>query len=158
MIPGSSNSRWSLSRQPGRSFLVAATLAAVGLLVAHPSRSHAQDSGTSMAQRAVNALTDDQQSAAKSALCSAVASQISNPSAATPSDLSSSGVISAAAATFASNMKLPLSSATPMLQGYVSQHATEILTSCAASNATGGITSKIPGASSIPSIPKMPSY
>ncbi len=134
-------------------------LAALALLVAYPAGLPAQDTGSSMAQTAQQAagtLTGDQQSAANSALCSAIGSQIPNPAAAAPSDLSSPAVISTAASTFAGSTNLPLPSATSMLQGYVAQHATDILASCAVSNATSGLTSKIPGASSMPSLPKMP--
>ena len=114
------------------------------------------DAGSSTAQTAQQApatLTGDQQSAANKALCSAIGSQVPNPAAAAPSDLSSSAVISAAASTFAGSTNLPLPSATSMLQGYVAQHATDILASCAVDNATSGVTSKIPGASSLPSMP-----
>jgi hypothetical protein len=38
----------------------------------------------------------------------------------------------------------------------VAQHGTDILASCATSNATSGLTSKLPAAGSFPSIPKMP--
>jgi hypothetical protein len=38
----------------------------------------------------------------------------------------------------------------------VSQHGSDILASCATSNVTGGLTSKVPGAGSLPSIPKLP--
>jgi hypothetical protein len=102
------------------------------------------------------AMTDDQQSAANSALCSVVGKQVPNPASASPSLLSSRSVITAAASIFASSVHLPLPDATTMLQGYVSQHASDVLASCAVSNATGGVTSKIPGASSMPSIPNVP--
>lgn len=101
---------------------------------------------------AASALTGSQQTAANSALCSALASHTPNPAAASPSALSDPSVISTAAASFAGSTSLPLPSATSMLQGYVAQHATDILASCAVSNAT----SKIPGASSLPSVPSMP--
>jgi hypothetical protein len=133
--------------------------AGLALLAARPTPARAQASGSSMAQsaqQAVGSLTGEQQSAANSALCSAVGSQVPNPAAASPSLLSSPSIISAAASTFASSVHLPLPSATSMLQGYVSQHGSDILASCAASNVTGGLTSKIPGASSMPSIPKLP--
>jgi hypothetical protein len=126
------------------------------LCAAYPSGLRAQDAGSSMAptaQQAAGALTGDQQSAANKALCSAIGSQVPNPAAAAPSDLSSSAVISAAASMFAGSTNLPLPSATSMLQGYVAQHATGILASCAVSNATSGVSSKIPGASSLPSMP-----
>ena len=60
------------------------------------------------------------------------------------------------AATFAGSTHLPLPDSTNLLKGYVAQHATDILASCAASNATSGLTSKLPGASSMPSVPKWP--
>ena len=142
--------RWS--RQ---SALCAVIVAGLALLVACPAELRAQDAGSAMPQAAA-ALTSDQQSAANSALCSALGSQVPNPAAAAPSDLSSPGVLSAAATTFAGSTQLPLPSATSMLQGYVAQHATDILASCAVSNAAGGLTSKIPGASGMPSMPSMP--
>jgi hypothetical protein len=40
------------------------------------------------------------------------------------------------------------------LKGYVSQHASDIFSSCAANSAAGALPSKIPGASDLPSIPK----
>jgi hypothetical protein len=159
MIAQLSMSQWSISYWSRKSVLSAAIVAFV-FLAAYPARLRAQDTGSSMpqaAQQAAGALTGDQQTAANSALCSAIGSQVPNPAEAAPSVLSSPAVISAAASTFASSMKLPLPSATSMLQGYVSQHASDILASCAFSNATSGLTSKIPGASSsMPSMPKMP--
>jgi len=148
-----------------QSALFAIVGTAFAFLAAYPAGLHAQDAGSSMpqtdagsstaqtAQQAAGALTGDQQSAANKALCGAIGSQLPNPTAAAPSDLSSSAVISAAASTFAGSTNLPLPSATSMLQGYVAQHATHILASCAVSNATSGVTSKIPGTSSLPSIP-----
>jgi len=152
-------STYQWSRQ---SALVAVIVAALAFIVTFPVGLRAQDTGSSMpqaAQQAAATLTSDQQSAANSALCSAIGSQVPNPAAAAPSDLSSPGVMTAAASTFAGSTQLPLPSATSMLQGYVAQHATDILASCALSNATGGLTSKIPGASAsgIPSMPSMPS-
>ena len=155
MISELSISEWSISRWSRRTALFVA-IAACAFLAAHPARLRAQDTGSSMAQQAAVALTGDQQSLANRALCSALGSQVPNPAAATPSVLSSSGVISAAAAMFASGAKLPLPSATSMLQGYVAQHASDILASCAVSNATSGVAAKIPGASGMPSMPKMP--
>ena len=134
-----------------------AILATLALLLAWPARLRAQDTGTSIpqaAQQAAAALTGDQQSAAKSALCSAIGSRFPNPATADPSALSDPGVMSAAASTFAGSTHLPLPSATDMLKGYVAQHATDILASCAVSNATGGLTSQVPG--NMPSMPKMP--
>ena len=157
MISKLSTSQWFTLRGFRQSALFAIVGAA--LLVSYPAKLRAQDTGSSMppaAAQAAGALTGDQQSAANKALCSAIGSQVANPAAAAPSDLSSPGVISAAASTFAGSTSLPLPSATSMLQGYVSQHATDILASCAVSNATGGVTSKIPGASSLPSVPSVP--
>ncbi|HEY6418608.1 MAG TPA: hypothetical protein VIX59_06355 [Candidatus Binataceae bacterium] len=132
----------------------------MAVLVTYPAGLRAQDTGSSMmpqaAQQAATALTGDQQTAANSALCSALGSQVPNPATAAPSVLSSPSVISTAAATFAGSTSLPLPSATSMLQGYVAQHATDILASCAVSNATSGLTSKIPAA--MPSMPAMPNY
>jgi hypothetical protein len=114
-------------------------------------------------QQAAAALTGDQQSAANSALCSAIGSHFPNPASAGPSALSDPGVISAAASSFAGSTNLPLAGATDMLKGYVAQHATDILASCATTNATNAagsaassVTSKIPGAGSLPSVPNMP--
>ena len=114
-------------------------------------------------QPAAAALTGDQQSAANSALCSAIGSHIPNPAAAGPSALSDPSVMSAAASSFAGSTNLPLAGATDMLKGYVAQHATDILASCATANATSAagsaassMTSKIPGAGSLPSVPNMP--
>ena len=149
-----------------------AVIATLALLMACATESRAQLSSyipavpqapqtvTSTApQQAAAALTGDQQSAANSALCSAIGSHFPNPAAAGPSALSDPGVMSTAASTFAGSTKLPLSGATDMLKGYVAQHASDILASCATSNAAsaaGGVTSKIPGAGSLPSVPNMP--
>jgi len=136
-----------------------AAVAALALLVVGSAKLRAQDTGSSMsgtAQQAAGTLTGDQQSAAKSALCSAVQSHFPNLESASPSSLSDPSVMSTAASTFAGSTHLSLSSATDMLKGYVSQHASDIFASCAASSATSGLPSKIPGASSLPSIPKWP--
>jgi hypothetical protein len=142
--------RWS------RRLVLTNIAAAVALLGARPAPLSAQVGESSMAQSAVGALTGEQQTAANSALCSAIGNQVPNPAAASPSLLSSQSIISAAATMFASSVHLPLPSATTLLQGYVSQHASDILASCATNNVTGGLTSKIPGASNLPSIPKLP--
>jgi hypothetical protein len=67
------------------------------------------------AQEAATALSSVQQSAAKSALCSAIASKFPNPAAAGPSALSDPGVLSTAASSFAGSTHLPLPSATDIL-------------------------------------------
>src|SRR6266481_1634957 len=135
-----------------------AILVTLALLVSCSAKLRAQDTGLSIpgVPQQAAALTGDQQSAATKALCSAVGSHFLNPASAGPSALSDPAVMSAAASTFAGITKLPLSSATDLLKGYVSQHATDILASCATSNASGSLTSKLPGAGSLPSVPKMP--
>ena len=97
-----------------------------------------QDAGSAAAapQQAAAALTGDQQSAANSALCSAIGSHFPNPASAGPSALSDPAVMSTAASSFAGSTELPLSGATDMLKGFVAQHATDILASCATANAT----------------------
>lgn len=159
MTSQSSTSQWSVSCGSRKSVLFVAVVAMFAFLIAYPAGSFAQDSASSMtqsAQQAASSLTGSQQSAANSALCSAVGSQVPNAASADPSVLSSPAVMSTAATTFAGSTSLPLASATTMLQSYVAAHATDILASCAVGNATGGLTSKIPGASSMPSMPKMP--
>jgi len=132
-------------------------IAALALLAACATELRAQISSYMPAvPSAAQALTGGQQSAANSALCSAIGSHFPNPAAAGPSALSDPAVMSTAASSFAGSSNLPLSSATDMLKGYVAQHATDILASCATSNATSGLTSKIPGAGSLPSVPNMP--
>ena len=128
-------------------------IATLGLTVACATELRAQISSyLPAAPSAAQALTGGQQSAANSALCSALGSHFPNPAAAGPSALSDPAVMSTAASSFAGSTSLPLSSATDMLKGYVAQHATDILASCA----TSGVTSKIPGAGSLPSVPNMP--
>ena len=128
-------------------------IVAVGLTVACATELRAQISNyLPAAPSAAQALTGDQQSAANSALCSAIGSHFPNPAAAGPSALSDPAVMSTAASSFAGSTSLPLSSATDMLKGYVARHATDILASCA----TSGVTSKIPGTGSLPSVPNMP--
>lgn len=141
--------------QSSKRSIVIATLA---LLMACATESRAQISSyiPSAPGQAAQALTGSQQSAANSALCSAIGSHFPNPAAAGPSALSDPAVMSTAATSFAGSTSLPLSSATDMLKGYVAQHATDILATCATSNATSGLTLKIPGGGSLPSVPKMP--
>ena len=152
-----------MSTQWSKRSVIIATLA---ILVACATESRAQLSSyipaapqsltPAVPQQAAQALTGDQQTAANSALCSAIGSHVPNPTSAGPSALSDPTVMSAAASSFAGSTKLPLSSATDLLKGYVSQHATDILASCATSNATSGLTSGLPGVGSLPSVPKMP--
>ncbi len=133
-------------------------IAALALLFTGATELRAQISSYIPAapSQAAQALTGGQQSAANSALCSALASHFPNPAAAGPSALSDPSVMSTAAASFAGTSSLSLSSATALLKGYVAQHATDILASCATSSATSGLTSKIPGAGSLPKVPSMP--
>ena len=142
------NTQWS------KRSVIIATLA---ILVACATESRAQISSyMPSAPSQAQALTGGQQSAANSALCSAIGSHVPNPAAASPSALSDPTVMSTAAASFAGSSSLPLPSATTLLQGYVAQHATDIIASCAVSNATGGLGSKLPGTGSLPSVPNMP--
>jgi hypothetical protein len=137
---------------------LSAIIATLALLVACATNLRAQISSYIPAapQQAAQALTGDQQTAANSALCSAMGSHFPNPASAGPSALSDPAVMTTAASAFAGSTNLPLSSATDMLKGYVSQHATDILASCATGSVTSGITSKVPGAGSLPSVPTMP--
>lgn len=144
------NLQWS-----GRSVRFVVLVATLGFVLGSAVASSAQY-GLGAVTQSAQGLTGDQQSAANRALCAAVGSQVPNPAAASPSLLSSPSVISTAASTFSGSTHLPLPSATSMLQTYVAEHATDILASCAVNNAAGGITSKIPGASSLPSVPSMP--
>ena len=112
--------------------------------------------GVLLAQDSPMTLTGDQQSAAKSALCSAIASKFPNPATAGPSALSDPSVLATAASSFAGSTKIPLPSATDMIKTYAMQHATDILGSCAAGSATSGLTSQIPGGSGLPSMPSVP--
>ncbi|MBI3759496.1 MAG: hypothetical protein HY269_07040 [Deltaproteobacteria bacterium] len=108
------------------------------------------------AQDAPVSLTGDQQLAAKSALCSAIASRFPNPATAGPSAVTDPGVLTTAASSFAGSTNLPLPSATDMIKSYAMQHATEVLGSCAGGSVTGGMVPQIPGAGSMPSMPSMP--
>src|SRR5882672_144481 len=110
--------------------------------------------GGALGQQAESAMSGGQVSAAKSALCSAIASKFPNPAAAGPSALSDPSVLSTAASSFAGSTHMPLASATDMIKAYAMQHATDILGSCATGTGTSGVVPQIPGASGLPSIPK----
>src|SRR5712672_1734317 len=131
---------------------LSATLVTLALLVSCSTKLRAQDAGLSVpgVPQQAAALTGDQQSAATKALCSAVGSHFPNPASAGPSALSDPAVMSTAASSFAGSTNLPLPGATDLLKGYVAQHATDILASCAANNATGGLTSILRGAGGLP--------
>src|SRR5262249_23677539 len=111
--------------------------------------------GTNDSNSEVAALTPDQQPAANSALCSALSKVVWSPSSATAATLVEPAVLSVASSAFANSTHLPLGAATGMLKGYASQHAKDILASCAVSNATKGLSSELP-TSNVPSMPKMP--
>jgi hypothetical protein len=134
----------------------AALVVALVLLLPCPVRLRAQRLGNlapDAGQQAASVLTGDQQSLANKALCSALGSQVPDPSSASPSLLSNPSVMSVAASSFAVSSKLPLPSATTLLKGYVAQHATDIVASCAVTNASGGLTSKVPRMNHAPSMP-----
>ena len=119
--------------------VLSAIILTFAALAAGPTELRAQDAGGStpgVPQQAAAVLTGDQQSAANSALCSALGSHFPNTASVGPSALSDPAVMYAAASSFAGSTHLPLPSATELLKGYVAQHATNILASCATSNAT----------------------
>jgi hypothetical protein len=132
----------------------AAVIAALAFLLVYPVELRGQSVGSLMPNAAPAALTGGQQSLANKALCSALGSHVPDPASANPSALSSPVVMTTAASSFAGSAHLPLPSATGLLKGYVAQHATDILASCAINNATSGLTGKIPGAGQLPSMPK----
>ncbi len=108
------------------------------------------------AQGLPTSLSAVQQSAANSALCSAIASKFPSPAAAGPSALSDPTVLATASSSFAGSTQLPLPTATDMIKSYAMSHASDILGSCAASSATGGMVPQMPGTSGLPSMPKLP--
>ena len=111
--------------------------------------------GPLFAQGNPTELSSAQQSLAKRALCSAIASEFPNTAAPAPLALSDPTVLSTAASSFAGAAHLPLPSATTMIKTYASQYATDILGSCAAQNASG-LLPQVPSAGSLPSVPKLP--
>jgi hypothetical protein len=108
------------------------------------------------AQETTTTLSGAQQSAARTALCSAISSKFPNPAAAGPSALNNPDVLSTAASLFAGSTHVPLSSATDMIKAYALQHASDILGSCATTSAAKGMIPQIPGAAGAPSIPNIP--
>ena len=114
------------------------------------------------AQQAAPSMTEGQQSAAKKAFCSALAGQYKNAATAGVSALTDPKILLAAATNYSSAMHVPVSSATSVLKEFAQQHASDILSSCAVTNATGAASSALPGAVSsgvpgIGGIPQMPS-
>jgi hypothetical protein len=112
------------------------------------------------AQQAVSSMTREQQSAATKALCSAIAGNYKEAAATGVSALTDPKVLLTAATSYSSVMHVSVSSATSLLKGFAVQHASDIFTSCAASNVTSGVTSELPSAagatSGIPGIGGMP--
>lgn len=133
-----------------------AVLAALAIIIVCPANLRAQ--GTSaLTSKASGMLTGDQMAKAKSALCSAVAKHFPSATSVTPSTLTNPAVMTTASTSFASSEHMPVGGATSMLKNFVSQHASDIIESCAVSNAEGSLKSKLPGGS-IPAMPKIPGY
>ena len=91
-----------------------------------------------------SSLSSEQQSAASKALCSALAGDYRNAATTGVSALTDPKVLLAAATDYSSIMHVSVSSATTLLKEYAVEHGHDILTSCAVSNATRGVTSKLP--------------
>ena len=113
-------------------------------------------------QQAASSMTGEQQSAAKKAFCSALAGQYKNAATTGASALADPKVLLTAATNYSSAMRVPVSSATSLLKGFAQQHAGDILSSCAVTNASGAASSALPGAvnSGVPGvggIPQIPS-
>ncbi|MBV8055105.1 MAG: hypothetical protein JO071_07685 [Deltaproteobacteria bacterium] len=150
-------------------------------LVSASGRVNAQDQGASSpeqpsaanpsapaegAQQAASSLTGDQQSAATKALCGAIAGNYKDAAAGGASALTDPKVLLTAATNYSSVMHVSVSSATSLLKGFALQHSSDILTSCAASKVTsgvtsalpnaGGVTSGVPGIGGMPEMPKTP--
>jgi hypothetical protein len=111
---------------------------------------------TGAATQMASSLTGQQQSAATKALCSALAGNYKDAASAGASGLANPKVLATAATSYAGSMHVSVGSATTLLKGFATQHASDILTSCAAGNAARGLTSGMPGTSSMPAMPKMP--
>jgi hypothetical protein len=127
----------------------------------------AQEGGAPSAEQPpASSLTGDQQSAATKALCSAIASNYKDAAKAGVSALTDPKVLLTAATSYSSVMHVSVSSATSLLKEVAQQHASDILSSCAATNVTrgvssalpsaGGVTSGVPGVGGMPEIPKTP--
>jgi hypothetical protein len=137
-------------------------------LVSVTGRVIAQEEGAPSAEQpaAASSLTGGQQSAATKALCSAIASNYKDAAKASVSALTDPKVLLSAATNYSSVMHVPVSSATSLLKEFATQHASHILTSCAATNVTrgvssalpsvGGVTSGVPGVGTLPEMPKTP--
>jgi hypothetical protein len=115
------------------------------------------------AEQAASSMTGEQRSVATKALCSAIAGNYKDAATAGASALTDPKVLLTAATNYSSVMHVSVSSATSLLKGFAIQHASDILTSCAASNVTNGVTSALPGVGGITSgtpgtggMPEMP--
>jgi hypothetical protein len=110
------------------------------------------------AQQAASSMTGEQQSAAKTAFCSARAGQYKSAATNGASALTDPKVLLSAATNYSSAMHVPVSSATSLLKEFAQQHASDILSSCAVSNATGAASSALPGAvsSGVPGVGGIP--
>jgi hypothetical protein len=149
-------------------FKYAANALVILALISVTGRVNAQDQGAPSTEHpsaanppeAASSLSGEQQSAATKALCSAIAGNYKNAAAAGASGLTDPQVLLTAATNYSSVMHVSVSSATSLLKGFAIQHASDILTSCAASSATSGMTSALPGAggvsSGVPGIGSMP--
>jgi hypothetical protein len=125
-----------------------------------------QESLPEGAQQAVSSMTGAQQSAATKSFCSAISGNYKEAASTGVSALTDPKVLLTAATNYSSVMHVSVSSATSLLKGFATQHASEILTSCAATNATsgvsaalpsvGGVTSGVPGIGGMPEMPKTP--
>lgn len=151
-----------------------ATALVILAVVSAASRINAQDQGAPSAEQppaanppeAASSLTGEQQSAATKAFCSAIAGNYKNAAAAGVSALTDPKVLLTAATSYSSVMHVSVSSATSLLKGFAIKHSSDILTSCAASNVTsgvtsavpnaGGVTSGVPGIGGMPAMPKTP--
>jgi hypothetical protein len=137
-----------------------------GQLNAQDQRSSSPEEGASSeespvpegSQQGASSMTEEQQSAAKKSFCSALAGQHKDAATTGVSALTDPKVLLNAATNYSSAMHVPVSSATSLLKGFAQQHASDILSSCAVSNATGAASSVLPGAlsSGVPGIGGVP--
>jgi hypothetical protein len=110
-----------------------------------------------------SSMTGDQQSAATKAFCSALAGHYKDAASTGVSALTDPQVLLTAATNYSSVMHVSVGSATGLLKGFAVARARDILSSCAVSSATrgvssavpsvGGVTSGIPGTGSLPQMP-----
>ena len=96
------------------------------------------------AQQAASSMTEEQQSVAKKAFCSALAGQYNDAASAGASALASPKVFLTAAKNYSSAMHVPVSNARILLKEFATKHASDILSSCAVSNPAGAASSALP--------------